>query len=120
MIPLVIQEFRFLILPPPHLIVRDVRSGFNEGYRIAICSAVYEPFGKAMKVGHFNKKDENKTVKEAVTAYRQTPHPNTGIPPASMMFRDGVSGDFPVKKSSESDVERERERERCSVKRSFR
>ena len=29
-----------------------------------------KPLGKAMKVGHFNKEDENKTAKEAVTAYR--------------------------------------------------
>ena len=47
-----------------------------------------------------------KPLGKAMKAYRQTPHPNTGIPPASMMFRD-----FPVKKSSESDVERARERE---------
>lgn len=38
------------------------------------------------------------------TTSRQTPHPATGLPPASVLFKDGYRGDFPRQKVSEEQV----------------
>ena len=48
------------------------------------------PLGKAMKIGYQNNESESKTLKSAIDTYRQTPHPQTHLPPASMLFRETV------------------------------
>ena len=56
--------------------------------------------GKAMKVANYQRRSEEKALKEALRTYRQTPHPATGVPPANYLFRDGVRTVFPRKPSS--------------------
>ena len=65
--------------------------------------------GKAMKVGRQTKASESDSLREALKTYRQTPHPATGIPPANMLFRDGIRDKFPRKPSSTEDIEEARE-----------
>ena len=60
--------------------------------------------GKAMKISTHDKLSESKALRDALVTYRQTPHSATGIPPANVMFRDGVKSEFPRKPSSLRDV----------------
>ena len=62
------------------------------------------PLGKAMKVGFQNKEPESKTLKSVLDTYRQTPHPQTKLPPASILFRDGMKTSFPRKTVLEEDI----------------
>ena len=62
------------------------------------------PLGKAMKIGFQNKGAETKTLQDAISSYRNTPHPQTGIPPASMFFRDGMRTNFPTKPVSNEQI----------------
>ena len=62
------------------------------------------PLGKAMKIGFQNKGAETETLQEAISSYRNTPHPQTGIPPASMFFRDGMRTNFPTKPVSNEQI----------------
>ena len=64
--------------------------------------------GKAMKINQHNKIPETKALNEALTTYRQTPHPATGIPPPNMMFRDGIRSGFPRMSTSDEDVQEAR------------
>ena len=52
--------------------------------------------GKGMKIGAKQGALERETLKRTINIYRQTPHPATGLPPASVLFRDGYRGDFPT------------------------
>ncbi len=60
--------------------------------------------GKAMKINRQSSKNETTTLREALKTYRQTPHPATEVPPANMMFRDGLKDKFPRKPSTEEDI----------------
>ena len=60
--------------------------------------------GKAMKVGRQTKASESDSLREALKTYRQTPHPATGIPPANILFRDGVTDKFLRKSSTTDDI----------------
>ena len=62
------------------------------------------PLGKGMKIGAGNGRDERETLNEMLGNYQQTPHPATGIPPVSMMFRDGFKSKFPRQVVSENQV----------------
>ena len=64
--------------------------------------------GKTMKINQHSKISETKALREALTTYRQTPHPATGIPPSNMMFRDGIRSGFPRKQLSDDDIEEAR------------
>ena len=46
------------------------------------------PLGKAMKIAHMNKENEKDTLELLPNNYRDTPHPATGLTPASILFRD--------------------------------
>ena len=63
------------------------------------------PLGKAMKIAHHNGDSESKTLQQLLQNYRDTPHPATGIPPSSMLFRNTMPGPFPQRLLSEEDVE---------------
>merc|ERR1712048_50805 len=63
-----------------------------------------KPLGKAMKIGHFNKVPEEESLNTALKTYRQTPHPSTGMPPGTMLSRDGVRNGLPRKAALEEDV----------------
>ena len=65
--------------------------------------------GKAMKINRHAKQNEAEALREALKTYRQTPHPATGIPPANMLFRDGLKHKFPRKASTSEDVHNARE-----------
>ena len=56
-----------------------------------------KPLGKAMKIAHFNKASVKDVLTQLLENYRSTPHPATGISPASMLFRDGLRTSFPRK-----------------------
>ena len=58
------------------------------------------PLGKAMKIGYQNKESESETLKSALDTYRQTPHPQTHLPPASVLFRDGMKTSFPRRRKN--------------------
>ncbi|MEM7375836.1 MAG: hypothetical protein AAF587_45020, partial [Bacteroidota bacterium] len=64
--------------------------------------------GKAMKINQRSKNDEARILQETLKTYRQTPHPATGIPPANMIFRDGLKDKFPRKTLSEDDISKAR------------
>ena len=70
--------------------------------------------GKAMKVAKYSKASEATALQSALTTYRQTPHPSTGIPPAGALFRDGVKSHFPRKAITEEEIEVAREKDRKS------
>ena len=64
-----------------------------------------------MKIGFQNKETEKKTLQEAISSYRNTPHPQTGIPPASMLFRDGMQTNFPRKPVSKEQIMEAKEKD---------
>ena len=41
-----------------------------------------------MKIAHMNKENEKDTLELLPNNYRDTPHPATGLTPASILFRD--------------------------------
>ena len=64
--------------------------------------------GKAMKIANNSKVSEADALQKALSTYRQMPHPSTGIPPASALFRDGIKQGFPRKSASDREVEESR------------
>lgn len=64
--------------------------------------------GKSMKIANHKNESEESCLQKALTSYRQNPHPSTGIPPASFLFRDGVRSHFPRKEVSQAEVEEAR------------
>ena len=64
--------------------------------------------GKAMKIANHSKESEAEALRDALRTYQQTPHPATDIPPANMLFQDGINTHFPRKSSSEIDVRESR------------
>jgi hypothetical protein len=69
------------------------------------------PLGKTLKIGHRNHQSEAQNVQEVLNSYRQTPHPSTGIPPADMMFRDGLRSTFPRRTVTDDLVAQSRQRD---------
>jgi hypothetical protein len=63
-----------------------------------------KPLGKAMKAAHYNGQSEEEALHWALNSYKQTPHVATGVPPASMMFRDGIRSQFPRKALTENEI----------------
>jgi hypothetical protein len=63
-----------------------------------------KPIGKAMKLCHYQGSSEGDALKGALNSYRQTPHPATGVPPANMMFRDGIKAQFPRRGASDGEI----------------
>ena len=70
-----------------------------------------KPLGKTVKIAQHEKKPIKEAIQELLDNYRDTPHPATGISPASMMFRDGMKNKFPRVKVSEEQVKIARERD---------
>ena len=64
-----------------------------------------------MKFGSRNNIPEKESLKNILHSYRQTPHPATGLPPASMMFRDGYRGEFPRQSVTDEDIPRAKARD---------
>ena len=62
------------------------------------------PLGKATKIAHRNKKNEKDTFELLLNNYRDTPHPATGLTPASMLFRDDKCSIFPRKSVRTKDI----------------
>ena len=58
-----------------------------------------------MKSAIHSKLSEEDALNTALSNYRQTPHPATGLPPGEMLFRDGMKGNFPRKVASEMQVQ---------------
>ena len=69
------------------------------------------PLGKAMKIGRNNNVSEKTTLDNLLSDYRDTPHPATGISPATMMFRDGKTGAFPRVTMKDQDIQQARKRD---------
>ena len=64
-----------------------------------------KPIGKALKMCHYDKSSEKEALRNAIATYRQTPHVATGVPPAGMIFRDGMRSQFPRKKLTSEAIE---------------
>ena len=60
--------------------------------------------GKAMKIANHSKVSETRALRDALVTYRQTPHPATSLPPANMLFRDGMKYSFPRRSSSDKEL----------------
>ena len=69
------------------------------------------PLGKTMKIARATKTDEKDALNTLLNNYRNTPHPATGISPASMLFRDGERSLFPRQSVTEEEVAAGRERD---------
>ena len=66
------------------------------------------PLGKTMKIANYKGNSEQQALNSLLQNYRDTPHPSTGVPPASMMFRSSMSGTFPPRSISDENVEASR------------
>ena len=75
-----------------------------------------KPLGKAMKVAKYDRISEKSALQNLLNDYRDTPHPATGVPPASMLFRDGMNGVFPRSCITEIEVKDARKKD-SSMKR---
>ena len=71
-----------------------------------------KPLGKTMKIARYRGEDEKVALQNLLVNYRDTPHPSTGVPPASMLFRDSMAGIFPRKAISEEMISNARESDR--------
>ena len=69
------------------------------------------PLGKTMKIARDTKTKENDALKTLLSNYRNTPHPATGISPASMLYRDGQRSNFPRVTATDEEVRDARKRE---------
>ena len=69
------------------------------------------PLGKTMKIANFRNTSEESALQQLLENYRDTPHPATGISPASMMFRDGQEGIFPRNIATDSAIQKAREKD---------
>ena len=67
------------------------------------------PLGKAMKIANYNNKSESEALELLLSNYRDTPHPATRLPPATMMYRDSLSGVFPRREVNENVIKSARE-----------
>ena len=63
-----------------------------------------KPIGKAMKINYHHGSSEKDALQSTLNSYRQTPHPATGVPPANMLFRDGIKTQFPRRASSNDEI----------------
>lgn len=70
-----------------------------------------KPLGKAMKIAHQKGQSEKEALQCLLSNHRDTPHPATGVPPGSMLFRDGYQTVFPRKCISEEDAGKARKRD---------
>ena len=70
-----------------------------------------KPLGKAMKAAHYNGQSEEEALRRALNSYKQTPHIATGVPPASMLFRDGIRSEFPRKAFTENEITTARQKD---------
>ena len=61
--------------------------------------------GKSMKIGKEIGRSETDSLKECIEGYRQTPHIQTKIAPAAMLFRDGMKSKFPRTRVSSQKIE---------------
>ena len=68
-----------------------------------------KPLGKTMKIAHHKGQDEASALQNLLCNYRDTPHPATGVPPASMLFRDSMTGVFPRKAVKEENIDAARQ-----------
>ena len=62
------------------------------------------PPAMAMKIAHMNKENEKDNLELLLNNYRDTPHPTTGLTPASMLFRDDKCSTFPRKSVRTKDI----------------
>ena len=70
-----------------------------------------KPLGKAIKIAVRNKTPPEKAIKDLLESYRDTPHPATGVPPNSMIFRDHHQTQFPRRTMSDQKIEQARTRD---------
>jgi len=48
-----------------------------------------------MKIAEFEKNDKQQALNQLLSAYRSTPHPATGVPPAELLFREDYRQNIP-------------------------
>jgi len=54
-----------------------------------------KPIGKTMKIAEFEKNNKQQALNQLLSAYRSTPHPATGVPPAELLFREDYRQNIP-------------------------
>ena len=64
-----------------------------------------------MKIGANCNIPEKETLQQVIHSYRQTPHLCTGLPPASMLFRDGYRVEFPRRSITEKEIQLAKEKD---------
>ena len=77
-----------------------------------------KPLGKTMKIANYTRKSED-SLRQLLSNHRETPHPATGVAPASRFFRDGQLNVFPrvsvsddqVRESIQKDIDLKQNRE---------
>ncbi|CAB3982296.1 hypothetical protein LOTGIDRAFT_156980 [Paramuricea clavata] len=72
-----------------------------------------KPLGKTMKIAHYNRSSEKEALNHLLMNYRDTPHPATGIPPATMLFREGSKSAFPRRSVPPEQVEEARGKDKA-------
>ena len=94
------RDIKQVKIPPGHLSTINV-------------DTVTKPLGKAMKIGHFQNRNETETLNSFLVNYRDTPHLSTGVAPAHMIFRDEYRSNLPHKSISEEIVVSARDTDNC-------
>ena len=94
------RDIKQVKIPPGHLSTINVET-------------VTKPLGKAMKIGHFQNRNETETLNSFLVNYRDTPHLSTGVAPAHMIFRDEYRSNLPHKSISEEIVVSGRDTDNC-------
>ena len=69
------------------------------------------PLGKTLKIAQHNNMSENDALQTLLNNYRDTPHPATGVPPASMLFRDSKNSVFPRQVLSDEEAREARKKD---------
>ena len=71
------------------LLSRDIQVQFAPPYHPSSnpVETIMCPLGKTMKIGNANAQNENESLHTMLDIYRYTPHPATGLPPATLMFQ---------------------------------
>ena len=65
----------------------------------------HQPIGKAMKMVFSNKQSPKQHLSDMLTSYRSTPHPETGVAPGNVIFRNGYRHTFPRNTLSQREVD---------------
>ena len=112
--PMKIQSSKYLTMAPPFNSAKMQEFTEKRGIEMRTTPPYFpnanpaevfmKTVGKTMKTALHSKVSEEEALEQALSNYRQTPHPATGLQPGAVLFRDGMRCDFPRKAVSEKQV----------------